>query len=1038
MKKTAVFLQNILAIVLITAFAAIGFSADQSTAKLKFNRDIRPLLSDRCFTCHGPDKNARKADLRLDRRDDAVKAGVLDLNKLDQSEILARINSTDPDEIMPPPKMKKPLSAAEKQKMRDWVIQGAEYEPHWAFVKLPEKVEVPAVHEDKSWVKNPLDAFILQRLQAENLKPAAPADRATWLRRVTFDLTGLPPSLADIDAFLADNRSEDIARNAVLDKLFASPAYGERMAMDWLDVARFADTFGYQADRDTHTWPWRDWLIRAFSTNLPYDKFLTWQVAGDLLPNPSNDQVLATAFNRLHRQTNEGGSIEEEFRVEYVSDRVRTLGTAFLGLSLECSRCHDHKYDPISQKDFYSLSAFFANIDEHGLYSHFTETAPTPALPLYKENQETRHKQLKAEIKAEETKLAKWLADFKSDGKIAEAGKPKPDHEFRFEDLKPAGDYKPDKGRSGTGQSIRFGGDDAFTCQKVGAFGRTTPFTIGLWVKPEKHVPRSIVLHASRAAEDSAYRGYSLVLDNGLPVVSLIHFWPGDAISIRGRRAIDLQQWSQLTITYDGSSHASGLHLYVNGVEEPVDVVRDHLTRDIRHRAEWGDSDGGNVWLTLGARFRDVGFQGGQIDDLEVYNRELSPLEVAHAVGVKVEASARDMARHALTQGSDSATKAITDNLKKLREEENNLIASVPQIMVMNEWPGPRRKTHVLHRGEYTSPREEVAPGVPSAIFPMDSSLPPNRLGLARWMTDPANPITARVIVNRLWMLAFGRGLVATIEDFGYQGQEPSHPALLDWLAKDLIASGWNLQHTLRLMLTSATYSQSSIPFDKTTYTTDPENRLLARGPRYRLSAEMIRDNALAVSGLLVAKVGGPSVKPYQPAGLWEDSGTGKSYRQDHGENLYRRSMYTFWRRTAPPASMTAFDAPSREFCMVKRERTATPLQALVTLNDPQFVEAARVLAEKLMKKHPGKPEDQLKEAYQLCTSHPADAREVMILKELLNSQQAHFKVSEKQARELLAVGETKRDEALPAADHAAMTNALLALFNFDPFVIKR
>ncbi|MFM7129826.1 MAG: DUF1553 domain-containing protein, partial [bacterium] len=616
-------------------------------------------------------------------------------------------------------------------------------------------------------------------------------------------------------------------------------------------------------------WPWRDWLIKAFSSNLPYDKFLTWQVACDLLPEPTRDQKLATAFNRLHRQTNEGGSIEEEFRAEYVSDRVRTLGTAFLGLSMECSRCHDHKYDPITQKDFYSLSAFFANIDEHGLYSHFTETAPTPALPLYKEDQESRHRQIKNEIKAEEAKLSKWLADYRPNGKSPEVARPKADHEFRFDDLKPAGDYRPDTGRTGSGQSIRFGGDDAFTCNKAGAFGRTTPFTISLWLNPEKHVARSIVLHASRAAEDSAYRGYSLVLDNGVPVVSLIHFWPGDAISVRGRRAIELKKWSQVTITYDGSSHAAGLHLFMNGVEEPVDIVRDHLTRDITHRTEWGDS-GGELWLTLGARFRDVGFQGGQIDDLEVFNRELSPLEVAHVAGVKVETDVATVARHVMAIGSDPAAKAITEKLTKLRKEENDLIAAVPQIMVMNEWPGPRRKTYILHRGEYTSPREEVTPDIPAAIFPFDASLPRTRLGLAQWMTDPSHPLTSRLIVNRLWMLAFGRGLVATLEDFGYQGQEPSHPALLDWLARDLVSNGWNLQHTLRLILTSATYGQSSIPSDINTYTTDPENRLLARGPRYRLSAEMIRDNALAVSGLLVPKTGGPSVKPYQPAGLWE------------------------------------------------------------------------------------------------------------------------------------------------------------------------
>ncbi|MFM1801134.1 MAG: hypothetical protein RJA81_486, partial [Planctomycetota bacterium] len=932
-----------------------GFA--QVPDKPEFNRDVRPLLSDRCFTCHGPDKAGRKAGLRLDRRESAVEAGVIDLSALSQSEILARIDSEDPDEIMPPPRLKKPLNDDEKKLLRQWVEQGAEYQPHWAFVPVPKAVNVPEFEDgnEHKWVNNPIDAFVLNRLKRENLGHSAKADRATWLRRVTFDLTGLPPTIEELDAFLADQNPDQLAQNAVLDRLFNSPAYGERMAMDWLDVARFADTFGYQADRDMHTWPWRDWLIRAFQENLSYDKFITWQLAGDLLPNPTRDQMIATAFNRLHRQTNEGGSIEEEFRVEYVSDRVRTAGTAFLGLSMECARCHDHKYDPISQKDFYSFSAFFANIDEHGLYSHFTETAPTPAYPLYQEDQQTRHRNLKQEIQKLESDLAGWLDRYQSDPKKRMAVlQPKPDHEFRFDDLKPAGDYKPVPGREGGGQAIAFGGDDAFVCQKVGAFNRTSPFSIGLWVNQGRYKPRSIVVHASRAAEDSAFRGYSLVLDDGVPVVSLIHFWPGNAISIRGKRKLPLDQWTQLTMTYDGSSHAEGLRLYVNGVEEPMTVIRDHLTRDITHRGAWGDSDNGNVWLSLGARFRDVGFQDGKIDDLEVFNRELSSLEVARSVGVKLEASRVDVARHALIQGQDAQAKALMESLSKLRHEENELISSVPQIMVMRQWQGPAKKVHVLHRGEYTSPREEVGPDAPAAILPFDPSFSKDRLGLAKWMTDDRNPLTSRVAVNRLWMLAFGRGLVATVEDFGYQGQEPTHPMLLDWLARDLMDHGWNLQRTLRQILTSSTYCQSSTPDDPSIYGKDPENRLLARGPRYRLPAEMIRDNALAVSGLLVRKVGGPSVKPYQPAGLWEESGTGKSYRQDHGENLYRRSMYTFWRRTAPPASMTAFDAPSREFCMVKRERTATPIQALVTLNDPQFVEAARALAEKLIHENPG------------------------------------------------------------------------------------
>ncbi len=1017
--------------------SALGQS--QSSDNVKFNRDIRPLLSDRCFKCHGPDKAARKADMRLDDRDSAIKAGVFDLKNLPESEILARIGSDDPELVMPPPSLKKPLNQAEQSLIKQWVTQGATYEPHWAFVPVPEKVAVPVADQSGLWAGHPIDQFVLAKLKESKISHAPETDRANWLRRVSFDLTGLPPTLPELDQFLADKRPDPVAKSSVIDRLFKSPGYGERMAMDWLDVARFADTFGYQADRDMHTWPWRDWLIKAFQNNLSYDKFLTWQIAGDLLPNPTSDQILATAFNRLHRQTNEGGSIEEEFRVEYVSDRVRTAGTAFLGLTMECSRCHDHKYDPITQKEFYGFSAFFGNIDEHGLYSHFTETAPTPALPLYKNDQESLHKQLKSKISETEKLLMDRLLSFKPDpaNTSASVSRPKADHEFRFDDLKPSGDYAPAPGRDGRGQSIKFGGDDAYVCQKAGGFGRTSPFSIALWIKPAIDKPRTVVFHTSVAAEDSAFRGYSLVLDNGIPIITLAHFWPGDAISIRGLRPLPINTWNQITVTWDGSSHASGLRLYRNGVPEKVEVVRDHLTRDITHRGAWGDS-GGDVSLTLGARFRDVGFQGGQIDDLEVFNRELSPLEVAHVTGVKVEASAADLVDHARILGLDPDLKSLTGTLVKLRTDENDLISKVPQIMVMNEKPGKRRTAYVLSRGEYTARREEVEPQTPAAILPFDPSWPKDRRGLALWMTDPRHPLVSRVIVNRLWMQVFGRGLVPTIEDFGLQGQQPSHPELLDWLARDMINNGWDIQKSLRQMLLSATYAQSSTPVDPSLYMSDPENRLLGRGPRYRLSAEMIRDNSLAVSGLLVNKIGGASVKPYQPAGLWEEAGTGKSYGQDHGENLYRRSMYTYWRRTSPPPSMTTFDAPTREFCLVKRERTTTPLQALATLNDPQYIEAARATAQRLMLESPSDPDKQIATAFRLCTSQVATERQLLILKQLRNDQKTHFSQSLKSANDLLSTGESKRDTTLPAADHAALTTTVLALLNYEPCVTKR
>ncbi|HXG10509.1 MAG TPA: DUF1553 domain-containing protein [Gemmataceae bacterium] len=1012
------------------AFARPGTAA----GPIEFNRDIRPILTENCFGCHGPDSASRKAGLRLDQREAALKAGAIVPGDPDASELVRRIFETEPSQIMPPPKTKKTLSPQQKELLRAWVAAGAPYQPHWSFIPVPKTVAVPRPPDPHGWGRNPIDAFILDRLQREKIEPAVEASRETWLRRVTFDLTGLPPTIEEIDAFLAD-QSED-AYHKVVNRLLASPAYGERMANDWLDVARYADTFGYQADRDTHVWPWRDWVIRAFNANLPYDQFILWQTAGDLLENPTREQRLATAFNRLHRQTNEGGSIEEEFRVEYVADRLRTNGMAFLGLTLECARCHDHKYDPITMREYYQLSAFFNNIDEHGLYSHFTETAPTPALLLYEGDQEVRHRDLVARIQAKEAELRRIreAARARFRPETVAVAVPPPAAAYSFEGVKAHGDYRPVPGK--VGQAIEFGGDDAYVCKGAGAFGRTTPFTLALWVKPTQHRPRMVVVHRSRAAEDSAFRGYALVLDNGRPTFSLVHFWPGNALQVKAKRSIPLGEWTHLAVTYDGSSRAAGVRVYVNGTAVEYDVVRDRLTRDIIHRKEWGDYDVDGVQLALGARFRDVGFQKGAVDEFRVFDRDLTPLEVAAVGGFPVPAAEADVFEHYLLRRDEEYQK-VRGELQQLRHEENELIGQVRQVMVMQEMPG-RRPTYVLARGAYDAPREPVQPDTPAAILPFPAEYPRNRLGLARWLLDDRNPLTARVTVNRFWQIFFGRGLVPTAEDFGAQGQPPSHPELLDWLARYFMDHGWNVHELCRLIVLSATYRQSSVPRDPRLYTSDPDNRLLARGPRHRLAAEQLRDNALAVSGLLVRRLGGPSVMPYQPAGLWEESGTGKVYRQSKGEGLYRRSLYTFWRRTAPPPSMTTFDAPTREFCLARRERTATPLQALVLLNDPQFVEAARVLAEKLIHQHGDDVAARVRTAFRLLTSRQPSSRELEVLLRLHREQRQRFQMAPDKAAAFLDTGEAPRDRTLDAADHAAMTVVVQALMNFDECVTKR
>ena len=1053
------------------------FSPVSAEDVVNFNRDIRPILSDKCFACHGLDKLARKADLRLDRRESAVETKAIVPGEPEKSAVIERIFSTDDETVMPPKKSNKPLTDDQKALLRRWIAEGAEYHPHWSLIPVPKQVEVPKLNEKANWVRNPIDAFVMSRLQQEGLQPAAEATRETWLRRASFDLTGLPPSLGDLDKFLQDTSSN--AYEQAVDRLLESPAYGERMTNEWLDVARYADTFGYQADRDTHLWPWRDWVIRAFNNNLSYDQFITWQTAGDLIPDATVDQRLATAFNRLHRQTNEGGSIEEEFRQSYIADRVVTNGTAFLGLTLECARCHDHKYDPIAQADFYKLAAFFSNIDEHGLYSHFTETAPTPSLLLYEGDQKTRHEELLAKIRLSESNLDRIRDDarqrfaehWSSKLEINNVGslsqvlnrnssvtpvKPgtaasasantsfMPKLRLNFDDAKPNGENKLVPGIAG--QAIKFSGDDAFGCPGSGKYGRTSPFSISVWLKPAEHKPRVAILHQCVAAEDAAFRGYSLVLDNGHPQFSLIHFWPGNAIQIQASQQIPLNEWTHVAIVYNGSSHAAGLRLFINGNSADVDVVKDKLTRDIKYRPEWGDSNSGGVEMSLGARFRDVGFRHGAIDELAVYDHEISPLEVmklsrefpvpatpAGETKIKLPDAARF--EHYLLR-DDEPYQSAGKELQDLRNQENELVTLVKQIMTMQELPEPR-PTHVLKRGAYDSLGELVTADTPASILPFPTDYPRNRLGLAKWMTDDRNPLTSRVAINRLWSLFFGRGLVASVEDFGGQGQTPSHPELLDWLARDFMDHGWNVKQFCKKVVLSATYRQSSRPSDPKLYHEDPENRLLGRGPRYRLSAEQLRDNAVAVSGLLVPKVGGPSVMPYQPAGLWEEAGTGKSYAQSKGEGLYRRSLYTFWRRTSPPPSMRTFDATSREVCTARRERTATPLQSLVLLNDPQFIEAARVLAEKLIHQPDSDLESRIRQAFRLLTSRLPSPKETEILKRLYRDQKTYFDSVPNEAKQFISIGEAPRDERIDPIDHAAMTVVINNLLNFSESVTK-
>jgi hypothetical protein len=572
----------------------------------------------------------------------------------------------------------------------------------------------------------------------------------------------------------------------------------------------------------------------------------------------------------------------------------------------------------------------------------------------------------------------------------------------------------------------------------VGEFKRTDAFSFALWLKPTEKQARAVVLHRSRAWSDSGSRGYELVLEDGKPFFGLIHFWPGNAIGIRAKNALPPNDWSHITVTYDGSSQAAGIALYVNGKKLETEVVRDNLYRDIIHRAEWGDAEAGNINLTLAGRFRDNGFKHGLIDELAIYDVALTELEVAGLSSTDnspaVTPDAKLLAYY--LNRKDAEYRQAQSELKALREMENALSNGVQEIMVMKELP-KARPAYLLKRGAYDAPADEVFPGTPERIFAMPKEYPKNRLGLAQWMTDPRNPLTARVAVNRIWKLHFGRGLVSTVEDFGAQSQRPTHPELLDWLARYYMESGWDRKALHKLILMSATYRQSSVPSAEQ-LAKDPENLLLAHGPRHRLAAEQIRDAALAVSGLLNPTIGGQSVKPYQPAGLWEEAGTGKTYVQDKGDKLYRRSLYTFWRRTSPPPSMLSFDATSREICTAKRETTSTPLQALVLLNDPQFVEASRVLAEKLVKAEPQALDKRIVNGFRLLTGRVPDKDEVKILQGLFAEQKARFAKNAEAAQKLIKTGDSKPDTTLEASDVAATTMLVSTLMNFDEFVMKR
>jgi hypothetical protein len=1015
---------------LLLLFALLPYAA----ARVEFNRDIRPILSDKCYHCHGFDPNTREAGLRLDEREAAVADGHIVPGAPEQSLILQRVMTHDADDVMPPPESKLGrLTESEIAKIKQWIQEGAEYQQHWSFI-APKAASLSRwkAEAKESGARTPIDHLVAQELKARGQAMQPKADAHTLIRRLSFDLTGLPPTPEEVTAFTGEDSEKSY--EAAIDRLLASPSYGERMAVDWLDMARYADSYGFQVDREREVWMWRDWVIQAFNKNLSFDQFITWQVAGDLLPNATDEQILATAFNRLHQQESEGGSVEEEYRIEYVADRVQTFATAFLGLTFECSRCHDHKYDPIKQSEYYGLSAFFQNIDEAGLYSYFTPSAPTPALMLMDKDQKRKKAELESKIQGLEKKLASA-----SKGKVKTADV-KETHEgliahYTFDTLdknkladslnpSPPASLQPARAATNTqgkkakeeapkvtdpaailkgenklvpgrlGNAIEFTGDDAVDTP-VGNFPRHQPFSLSLWIQTPDVKERAVILHRSRAWTDAASRGYELLIEEGKLKWSLIHFWPGDAISIRTQENLPLKEWVHVVVTNDGSSRAAGLKLYVNGKPTVVDIIRDHLTKDI--------TGGGGDHISLGERFRDRGFKGGKVDDLKVFNRDIS-------------------------RTFDNAIEPLLTELQAARAELTAFNEAQKEIMVMQELPQPKT-AYILTRGEYDKRGAVAPPVMPAFLSPFPKDAPLNRLGLARWLTAPDHPLTARVTVNRLWQSLFGRGLVKTSEDFGSQGERPLYPELLDYLSLRLIQSGWNMKALIKEIVSSDVYQQRSIA-DAATMVDDPENAWLARGPRFRLPAEMIRDNALASAGLLKMKVGGPPVNPYELTEAF------KPFEVAKDDSVHRRSLYTTWRRTSPPPAMVAFDAPRRAVCSSKRERTDSPLQALILLNGTQYVEAARVLGEKLLTESQGDLKKMIATAFLRCLSRPPDAQEMDICTRLYKEQLQHYRAHPTEAAALLKTGNSK--PANPSAELAAATILAQALLNHDAAVVKR
>lgn len=1171
------------------AFLALGVAVFAAAASpgaaeaVSYNRDVRPILSEKCFACHGPDERARKAGLRLDQEATAflpAKSGALALipGDLAKSELVTRITTQDADDLMPPAEFHKPLTPAEVDTLKRWVAEGAKYEQHWSLLP-PADVDPPAVSRPEL-VRNPIDSFVLARLEKEGLSLSPEAEKHNLLRRVTLDLTGLPPTPAEVDAFLADSRSD--AYEQAVDRLLNSPAYGEHMARQWLDLARYADTNGYHIDNERYMWRWRDWVIESFNRNQPFDQFTVEQLAGDLLPSPTTQQKLATGFLRNHMITFEGGIIPEEYRVQYVVDRVNTTSTVFLGLTMGCAQCHDHKYDPLPMKEFYSMSAFFNSVPENGSdgingNAQPLMKAPTPeqearlgaldqqiaglreymARPLPEVDaaqaawEQARHAQVKDRWKPfTDAVLASTggavLRPLEDGSVLAEGPAPDKDVYEVFATLPVAelraikvealadpslpangpgradnsnfvlteveaevspqdnpalveavrftaanADYSQENfdvskaidGNPGTGWAVdgdkkhenrtalfatdraygfgagtrvkvrlRFDGP-AYSRHAIGRFRVTATAeaamaasTLGEWhIAGPYAAPDGATAYKTEYGPETKVDLAETYPDQRLKWVPAKAFADGAAIDLPGGVAATylyrtIQAPAARTVRLALASN-DAIKVWLNG-----SVVHD---RDVQ-RALTPEEDQVTLRLAAGENrllVKVVNYGAAYQFYFRLAHEELGDvplgLEALFATAPEARTPAQqDELRTLFRREQWPDWKPLETYLASLNDARAKLDAEIPTAMIMQDLPEPR-ETFVLDRGQYDLPKEKVSAAVPAALGSLPAGAPPNRLGLAQWLVSDNNPLTARVTVNRYWQNYFGTGIVKTVEDFGMQGEWPAHPELLDWLAREFMRSGWDVKALQRMIVTSATYRQSSKSSPELNQR-DPENRLLARGPRFRLEAEAIRDTALAASGLLIPVIGGPSVRPYQPD-LWKEVSyggagtkfTAQEFVQDKGENLYRRSMYTFWKRQSPPPTMLTFDAPTREVCSARRPRTNTPLQALAIMNDPQFVEAARFIAQRVLKEADDDTQARIDHAYKLVLARAPHADECAVVANFIAAQEAAYAADPAHAAKLLTVGDAPADPALDPAALATWTTVASMLLNLDEAMSK-